>query len=181
EEESSTIACVSGFLFNMLDRSVKLITPCDASDRWPLGYWVLAEGTFDSADELRDLLTSMIDEKIKDSLSVLDTVRIKPDARIVVDEDGHLRVIASGLGLDFGRQPQAHELAGVLAAGTNTVEQIALYRKHVAGIPPEQTLAILDRLFINGFFDEEPPQAEQPPQPPETAGQPLQLTTAPAR
>lgn len=175
DDESSTIACVSGFLFNMLDRSVKLITPCNASDRWPLGYWVLAEGTFSSAEELRDLLTSMIDEKIRDSLSVLDTVRIKPDARIVVGEDGRLQVIASGLGLDFGQQPQAHELAGVLAAGTNTVEQVALYRKRVAGIPPVQTLAILDRLFINGFFDEEPPQ------PAGTASEPLQLTAAPAR
>jgi radical SAM family RiPP maturation amino acid epimerase len=175
EGESSTIACVSGFLFNMLDRSVKLITPCNASDRWPLGYWVLAEGTFDSADELRDLLTSMIDEKIRESLSVLDTVRIKPDAQIVVDEDGRLRVIAPGMGLDFGQQPRAMELAGVLAAGTNTVEQVALYRKHAAGIPPVQTLAILDRLFINGFFDEEPPQPAKP------ADELLQLTAAPAR
>jgi radical SAM family RiPP maturation amino acid epimerase len=156
EGSSSTIACVSGFLFNMVDKSVKLITPCDASDRWPLGYWVLAEGTFGSADELRDLLTSMIDETIKESLSVLDTVRIKPDARIIVDEDETLRIVSAGLGLDFGRQPQAGKLAGVITAGVNTVEQVALYRMHTAGVAPAETLAILDRLFINGFFDEEP-------------------------
>ncbi|HEY3953816.1 MAG TPA: radical SAM family RiPP maturation amino acid epimerase [Streptosporangiaceae bacterium] len=175
EEESSTIACVSGFLFNLVDKSVKLITPCNASDRWPLGYWVLAEGTFSSADELRDLLTSMIDEKVRESLSILDTVRIKQDAQIVVDEDDMLRVVSPGMGLDFGKQPQAKELAGVLAAGVNTVEQVALYRKHKSGIAPAETLAILDRLFINGFFDEEP----TPPAVP--AGEPLQLTAAVAR
>jgi radical SAM family RiPP maturation amino acid epimerase len=172
ESMSSTIACVSGFLFNMIDRSVRLITPCNASDRWPLGYWVLAEGTFNSAGELRDLLTSMIDENVKESLSVLDTVRIKPDAQLVVDEDGTLRAVSPGLGLDFGPQPKAAELAGVLAAGTNTIEQVALHRKHTAGVPPVETLAILDRLFINGFFDEEPPVPHQP------GGELLQITAA---
>ena len=72
EEQSSTIACVSGFLFNMVERTVKLISPCNASERWPLGYWVIAQGTFGTAAELRDLMRSMIDETIRDSLGVLD-------------------------------------------------------------------------------------------------------------
>jgi hypothetical protein len=84
EEQSSTIACVSGFLFNMVDRTVKLISPCNASDRWPLGYWVIAQGTFDTADELRDLMRSMIDETIRDSLGVLDTVRLRRGSKMDV-------------------------------------------------------------------------------------------------
>lgn len=161
EGASSTIACVSGFLFNMLEKSVKLITPCDANERWPLGYWVLAEGTFESAEELRTLVEWMIDETIKDSLSVLDVVRIKPDARIVVDEDGSMRVASPGLGLGFGVQPKASELAGAIAAGVNTVEQIALHRARSAGVPPVETLQLLDRLFVNGFMDEEPAAPSQ--------------------
>lgn len=176
EGASSTIACVSGFLFNMVDKSVKLISPCDANERWPLGYWVIAEGTFSTATELRELLTSMIDEHIKDSLSILDTVRIRRDARMIVDEDGNFRITSAGFGLDFGKQPKAHDLAGLLSVGTNTVEQVALYRKQTAGIPPANTLAILDRLFINGFFDEEPPSPHVP-----TGGETLQLTSTTAR
>ena len=133
EEQSSTIACVSGFLFNMVDRTVKLISPCNASDRWPLGYWVIAQGTFDTADELRDLMRSMIDETIRDSLGVLDTVRLRHDVRIVVGPD-RLRVVSMGLGLAFENQPQAGELAELLAAGTYTVEQIALRRRRAAGV-----------------------------------------------
>jgi radical SAM family RiPP maturation amino acid epimerase len=175
EEQSSTIACVSGFLFNMVDRTVKLISPCNASDRWPLGYWVIAQGTFDTADELRDLMRSMIDEAIRDSLGVLDTVRLRRDVRIVVGPE-RMRVASMGLGLAFENQPQAAELAELLAAGTYTVEQIALRRRATAGIPPAETLAVLDRLFLGGFFDEEPPA---PPvlesTAPETTGL-LQLT-----
>jgi radical SAM family RiPP maturation amino acid epimerase len=156
DEQSSTIACVSGFLFNMLDRTVKLISPCNASDRWPLGYWVIAQGTFGSGDELRDLMQSMIDEHMPESLSVLAKVRLRPDVRLTV-EGSRLRVISMGLGLNFDGQPMPGELAGLLAAGRNTVEQIALHRRRTAGVEPAQTLAILDQLFVRGFTDEEPP------------------------
>jgi radical SAM family RiPP maturation amino acid epimerase len=161
EEQSSTIACVSGFLFNMVERSVKLITPCNASERWPLGYWVIAQGTFDTADELRTLMRSMIDESVRDSLGVLDTVRLRRDVKVVASPE-RLRVVSMGLGLAFDDQPRAPELAELLAAGTYTVEQVALRRRESAGVPPAQTLAVLDRLFLGGFFDEEPP-AEEPP------------------
>ena len=168
EEQSSTIACVSGFLFNMVERSVKLITPCNASERWPLGYWVIAQGTFDTADELRTLMRSMIDESVRDSLGVLDTVRLRRDVKIVASPE-RLRVVSMGLGLAFDDQPQAPELAELLAAGTYTVEQVALRRRESAGVPPAQTLAVLDRLFLGGFFDEEPPaeepSAKEPPAP----------------
>jgi len=156
EQQSSTIACVSGFLFNMVDKSVKLISPCNASERWPLGYWVIASGTFGSAAELNDLLRSMIDEHIRDGLSVLDRVRLRPDVRMVVEPD-RLQVLTPGLGLAFDGQPMAAELAALLAAGTNTVEQIALRRRSTARVAPNHTLAVLDQLFAKGFFDEEPP------------------------
>ena len=179
DDSSSTIACVSGFLFNMVDRSVKLISPCNASAKWPLGYWVIAEGTFSTGAELRDLLQSMIDEHIRESLSVLDVIRLRPDVRLVV-EPGKLRVISAGLGLAFD-QPQAGELAALLAAGTNTAEQIAIYRRDSAAIPVAQTLAVLDRLFVRGFTDEEPavpvPQEPAAPARPEPGGL-LQLEAA---
>jgi radical SAM family RiPP maturation amino acid epimerase len=160
-QQSSTIACVSGFLFNMVDKSVKLITPCNANERWPLGYWVIAEGTFGSAAELRDLLRDMLDEHVRDGLSVLDRVRLRPDVRLVVEPD-KLRVISPGLGLAFDGQPMVTELAALLAAGTNTVEQVALRRRSAAGVAPAQTLALLDQLFAKGFFDEEPPAPATP-------------------
>jgi hypothetical protein len=40
------------------------------------------------------------------------------------------------------------------------VEQIALRRRETAGVTPAETLAVLDRLFLGGFFDEEPPAPE---------------------
>ena len=163
EEASSTIACVSGFLFNMVDRSVKLISPCNASERWPLGYWVIAEGTFGTAGELRALMRSMIDENIKDSLSVRDTVRLRPDVKLVVGQDS-LQLVSMGLGLNFKDQPNPGALASVLAAGVNTVEQIAIYRRDSAGVHPARTLTMLDHMFEKGLLDEEPSGSQQVPE-----------------
>jgi radical SAM family RiPP maturation amino acid epimerase len=160
EEASSTIACVSGFLFNMVDRSVKLISPCNAGERWPLGYWVIAEGTFGTAGELRQLMRSMINENIRESLSVRDTVRLRRDVKLVVGQDS-LQLISMGLGISFSDQPGADALASVLAAGVNTVEQIAIYRRDSAGIHPARTLTMLDHMFEKGFLDEEPADPQQ--------------------
>lgn len=46
-----TIACVAGYLINLPQRVVKLVSPCSASDKFPLGYRVHAERTFKDAAE----------------------------------------------------------------------------------------------------------------------------------
>ncbi|AJA65472.1 hypothetical protein QIH93_06405 [Bradyrhizobium ottawaense] len=38
ERNHTTIACVSGFLVNMRQGRLRLVTPVPGSDRWPLGY-----------------------------------------------------------------------------------------------------------------------------------------------
>jgi hypothetical protein len=113
----------------------------------------------------------MIDEHIRDGLSILDPVKLRRDVRMVVEPD-KLRVISPGLGMAFD-QPMAGQLAALLAAGTNTVEQVALRRRSTARVAPVETLTMLDQLFAHGFFDEEPEvPCEQSPQGPV----PLQVT-----
>src|SRR6185295_5508555 len=55
-----TIACVTGFLVNMVKRTIALITPARATPARPLGYDVFAERTFDGARAFRAALDEMI-------------------------------------------------------------------------------------------------------------------------
>jgi len=55
-----TSSCVSGFLLNMVEKSVKLISPCNASDKHPLGYKIHASGVFTNADDLQQSMNTMI-------------------------------------------------------------------------------------------------------------------------
>ncbi|GGW25251.1 radical SAM family RiPP maturation amino acid epimerase [Streptomyces alanosinicus] len=174
EDASSTIACVSGFLFNMVDRSVQLITPCDASDRWPLGYWVLDKGTFDSAAELGELLESMITNRMRTRLRLQDPVSLRPDVKVTV-ADGELRAVSRGQRLTLV-QADLDDLADCLTQGVASVEDLAVRRERRAGIPLTQTLAWLNSLFDEGLLDEEPePLASKPA--PVTLGMPTRAAS----
>lgn len=153
--DSSTIACVSGFLLNMVERSVQLITPCDANDRWPLGYWVLGRGTFDTPAELRELAGSLIREHMREWLRPGDVVRLRPDIQVIV-EQGRLEAVSRGHGMAVSHLPDVDAFAALLTEGTHTAEDIAVARDRVAGVALPETFAVLGHLFAQGLFDEEP-------------------------
>jgi radical SAM family RiPP maturation amino acid epimerase len=57
----ATIACVSGFLLNLPERQLRLVSPCAPSDAWPDGYETLDAAHFDGAAGLDDLMGRMIE------------------------------------------------------------------------------------------------------------------------
>jgi radical SAM family RiPP maturation amino acid epimerase len=155
EEKTSTIACVSGFLFNMVDRRVQLITPCNASDRWPLGYWVLDEGHFDSGAELREVVETMLRRSVRTHLQPGDAVTVRPD--LTVDgAGGELSFQANGVRVRLGAHPDLDTLVPLLTEGGHTAEEIALRRQRRDGIQLARTYALLGEVFDAGLLDEEP-------------------------
>lgn len=56
----STIASTSGFLVNLVDHSVKLISPCPSSDQWPDGYIVFDERRYSDPDSFRAAVGALI-------------------------------------------------------------------------------------------------------------------------
>ncbi len=56
-----TIACVSGFLINIFEKSIKLVSPCPSSDEWPLGYRVYAQEGFTDASDFRVKLLKIVE------------------------------------------------------------------------------------------------------------------------
>ncbi|GGL79933.1 hypothetical protein GCM10010129_24470 [Streptomyces fumigatiscleroticus] len=159
DDLSSTIACVSGFLFNMVDRSVQLITPCNASDDWPLGYWVLDSGTFDTAADLRELTETMISRHMRSALRAADVVRARRDLTLSV-EDGFLRARSREQVVRIGDLPDPETVADLLTRGDHTAEDFAAARART-GVPFLTTMAMLDGLFTRGLLDEEPPPASR--------------------
>lgn len=91
EVESTTIACVSGFLVNMIRGRIQLVTPVPGSKRWPLGYRVVAEHCFETADEFRAALERIIDEHMQSTLPVDRPVRFRADLTYEADAD-HFRL-----------------------------------------------------------------------------------------
>lgn len=156
-EHSGTIACVSGFLFNMVEGSVQLITPCLSSPTWPLGYWVLGRANFSTAGELATGIKAMLAE-LKTSVLQLPKVKL---ARFLdpqcVDEGVDLVSTSATMRLRSPMGPAyLHFLCGLLQEGQHSAEEMALLCFYTQGVVCEQTSALLERLFEQGALDEDP-------------------------
>lgn len=62
DEGSSSIACLSGYIVNMMDGTIQLVSPSLANERWPLGYRIHASGTFTNAQDFGDFIERSISE-----------------------------------------------------------------------------------------------------------------------
>jgi radical SAM family RiPP maturation amino acid epimerase len=151
--QASTIACISGFLVSMVDRSVRLISPCPASPRWPLGYQVYGQGTFTSAEEFRELLRRLTSaQSMPLSVSWRQRVGFRGDLRWQV-EAGGLKVSSTYLHQTFRGLDEAalEKLGARLAQGDLSAEEVALQ----VGADLPTVFLILNQMLAGGVLHEE--------------------------
>ncbi len=150
-DSTSTIACVSGFYLNMVDRRVQLITPCNASRRWPLGYQVLNQGQFEDARSLRSLLLRLGEESMRSTLRAADPFRFRDDLQ--VEAAGRALSLHNRYRSDQVVLPRAMQgLTRSLIEGQMTVGELALACEQ----PLEETFHFLNTMvFERGFLEEE--------------------------
>lgn len=153
-DDLGTIACVSGFLVNMVDRSIQLVSPCRSSEKWPLGYRVHTQGTFDTAEELKTFMEKAIETCMPDHLAAEAQVRFRDDLRYAPHDDGF------ALSSDF----HSHRFSGGtvcrrigdrVAAGCSTTSDIMgdLIGK---GVDVFAVVGVLQSLFDNGLLNDDP-------------------------
>lgn len=152
--DQGTIACVTGFLFNMVERSVKLISPCNANERWPLGYIIFDEGTFADANELKILLERMLDQHMSPTVRSNDLISFRPDLKFESLADG-FKLSNRIKTFKFHLEPELRELGEVVHRGGKTAEEIASMFES-RGILPASTYYYLNLMFKKAVLDDEP-------------------------
>ena len=140
---ATTIACISGFLFNMPDRSVRLISPCPSSDKYPDGYITYCQETFENARQLKEILRGWCDQPVR--LRLQDRPRWRDDLRCLPRADG-FRLQDEQQGMDFRGGPAMAELGR--SVGDLTVEELCLRVPQEAAV----TMLALQRLYEASFF-----------------------------
>ncbi|MEM7554362.1 MAG: radical SAM family RiPP maturation amino acid epimerase [Cyanobacteria bacterium P01_A01_bin.84] len=153
DSPQTTIACVSGFLFSMVDRSVKLISPCPANERWKDGYIIYDEGTFCNANDLKSLLEGMIEKHMPTTVRYNDVIRFRHDLKYESLSDG-FQVSTRYLTSKFRNQPYLKDLGEIIQKGDKTTKEIVLLLNKL-GVAKANTLYYLNILFSKGLFDEE--------------------------
>lgn len=152
--EQGTIACVTGFLFNMVARSVKLISPCNANDRWPLGYIVYDEGNFSDANDLKILLERMISNNMPLAVRPDDLMNFRRDMKYESLNDG-FQLSTKFKTFKFCHEPYLRELGEVIHKGDKTAKEIAeMFDNH--GVSPAYTFHNFNLLLEKGVLDNQP-------------------------
>ncbi|MES2441576.1 MAG: radical SAM family RiPP maturation amino acid epimerase [Pseudomonadota bacterium] len=150
---ATTIACVTGFLVNMVLGRVQLVTPTRASDRWPNGYWIIGERYFDDAAGYAAALKDLADAHMTDRVQSTDCFRLRQDVSVALVADG-LELSDSAYRHDM-KMPFGDAVAAMLAEGTYSVGD-ALCRLVLDGADFFQASAMMQSLFVSGLLDEDP-------------------------
>jgi radical SAM family RiPP maturation amino acid epimerase len=101
-EGVSSIACVSGYLVSMMDRTIKLVSPCQASEQWPMGFRIHDEGTFGDAKDFGDFITGSISKHMPSSLPIDKPVAFRNGLAYEQTENGFI----------LSSQASAHSFTG---------------------------------------------------------------------
>ncbi|HBC76029.1 MAG TPA: radical SAM family RiPP maturation amino acid epimerase [Candidatus Wallbacteria bacterium] len=155
EGGSGTITCMSGFIVNMTDRNVKLISPCNSSDRWPVGYWLHAEGNFTDAASLDILVNKMVEKCMPTAVRAADPMRFRPDIKFE-RMDGGFNITSPFISLKFHDTPHIGEIGEMINAAVYTAGEIAVGIADKHEIQVAEVFLTLNKIFRHGVIDEEP-------------------------
>jgi radical SAM family RiPP maturation amino acid epimerase len=151
--EQSSIACVTGFLFNMVERSVKLISPCPASKKWPDGYIIFDQGNFSDIKSLENLIDKIISSNMNDCITDDRYLKLREDIQYESLPNG-FQLSTSFMTRKFRDYPKLKELGEALHAGNLRAWEIISLMKNV-GVTEANTLYFLNLLLTKGVLEEE--------------------------
>lgn len=152
-KDKGTIACVSGFLLNMPDKSIELVTPCKSSERWPLGYKVLTRAIFKNGADVQKFIQNSIKVHMDTHLPENQIIAFRNDLEFEPIKTGFtlsspfIRTTLKGEGcMEFlGKQIQT---------GTYTTGEL-IEKSLGKGISVFTVMKDLQTLYDKGFLAEE--------------------------
>ena len=149
-----SIACISGPLVNMVNRTLKLISPCYTSMEYPYGYRVFDETTFDDGpDGFETALKRIVGRSMAVRPYPDMPVRWRDDLKVVPQPDG-FTLLSPTTRRDF-RRGELHLRTGeLISRGDLTYEHVFDALADNPRIGPVAGLSMLDSLFKRGYLCE---------------------------
>src|SRR5262245_21620586 len=154
EPDHATIACVSGFLVNMVNRSIQLVTPTRCSERWPLGYRVLGGRRFGAAQEFRAAIEGLIDAHMPEEIGSADVLGFRDDLTYHRNPNGFELRTRNGR-FALGGFPGAGRLGDMIHGGGMTAGEIQVEVTR-SGADIFVVADAMQQLFDRGLLNEDP-------------------------
>jgi radical SAM family RiPP maturation amino acid epimerase len=153
ERDHTTIACVSGFLVSMKSGRIQLVTPVPGSERWPLGYRIVAERFFRTKDEFRAGIEDIIGEHMPAYLMPDQSVRFRRDLQY---EAGEKRFNLRSRNIEHRILDDVAPISiGDLIAGGDLTASELISRADATGADILGVADLLDQLYSAGVIEED--------------------------
>jgi len=144
---------ISGFILNLVERSVQMITPCSDLARWPLGYAVYRRGVFADAQGLQDFLRACERDEMGHLVDDASVPRLRDDVSRCAAPDADEVVLAtSHAQLSYDHAVDTALLRAI--DGTRSLGEVVrgLMTEH----DPIELYARFERLRGDGLFEQLP-------------------------
>lgn len=86
--DETTIVCLAGFVVNMVEKTVELISPCPASERFPLGYRLHFKGKFQDANGFRACIEKAVSNCMPEYIENDKIVALRGDVKYEGSPEG---------------------------------------------------------------------------------------------
>ncbi len=148
-----TIACVSGFYVNLVNRVIRLVSPCYTSEKWPLGYRIFDEASFTTAEDFRRIITRMIERNMPTTPPDEMILKLRDDLVVRTFDDGF--DLVSPNQIHHFREKDVFKSLGTILTGSPITFGEALDSLMESGRHNIfEAQAVLNNLFHKGFMDE---------------------------
>ena len=148
-----SIACVSGFLINIIEKSIKLISPCYTTKERRYGYRVFDEVTFTDGADFDRQIVSMIERKMVFEPYDAMPMRFRDDLRYRPRPEGFQLTTRHEVHHLLGDEVYA-PLGELLNQGTLTYAEVIDQLVDERGLNPMMVVAAIKGLFDEGFLCE---------------------------
>jgi len=146
--DGGTIACVSGFLVNLVSKTIKLISPTNATDVTPNGYYIFDEMSFTTVESFGECLRQLISNNMQQKVSANKIVRFGEFLNVLKGPGG----IELASGTFKAKFPHSDALVEAICEGAHTPNEIVkqLARQE---INPLKTIYLIDSLWKGGLIE----------------------------
>jgi radical SAM family RiPP maturation amino acid epimerase len=154
----STPACETGLNFNLVERTIKLASPCAPSERWPLGYRVYDQARFETSADVRRIVEDMIERHVARTASELPVLRFQSCLRFE-PTNGGFALFSPYLRQRFEATPETPfmaRLGELIQSGQHSAERAIARLREEYGATRAAVEAALDELFQLGVLDDGP-------------------------
>ena len=153
EPPQGSIACISGFLVNMVQRTIKLISPCYTTMEYRYGYRVFDETTFDGPEDFEVALRRIVSRSMVERSYPEMPIQWRDDMKVVPQPDG-FTLLSPTTRRDFRKGELHLRTLELVGRGDLTYSQVFEALADNPKIGPMMAISMLDSLFKKGYLCE---------------------------